>query len=62
MRRIGRLTNFVFKSDADLEVCMDIIEECRQMSIYPHSEVDCTTECKERGMSCIDVATMKSFT
>ena len=43
-------SDYVFKSDADLENCMDMIEEERQMCIYPHPDNDCTPECKERGL------------
>ena len=48
IRKMGK-SDYVFKSDADIENCMDMIEE-RQMCIYPHPENDCTPECKERGL------------
>ncbi|MCG8623537.1 MAG: hypothetical protein MJE68_16285 [Proteobacteria bacterium] len=49
LRRIEKI-DFEFRSDADIELCMDMIEECRQTSIYPHLDTDCTTDCKERGL------------
>ena len=33
------------------KTCMDMIEDIRRQSIYPHPESDCETECKLRGIS-----------
>ena len=48
LRRIGKL-EFCFKRDEDLDKCMQVIEEERRYSVYPHSPEDCTSGCKERG-------------
>ena len=49
LRRLGR-EDFRFHADKDLEMCMDMIEDIRRQSIYPHPESDCRTECKLRGV------------
>ena len=48
LRRIGKL-DFCFKHDEDLDECMQMIEEERRCTVYPHPASDCTTGCKERG-------------
>ena len=48
LRHIGKL-DYCFKRDEDLDECMQMIEEERRCTVYPHRAADCTTECKERG-------------
>ena len=49
---LRRLTkeDFRFHADKDLEICMNMIEDIRRKSIYPHPESDCEEECKLRGI------------
>ena len=53
LRRLELTTEFAFKTDADIDQCMERIDKMRQTSIYHHPSDDCTTECKERGTSLI---------
>ena len=46
LRRIGRIEYRMFK-DSDRESCMEMIEEVRRQSIYPHEA--CSPECKQKG-------------
>ena len=46
LRRIGKTEYKMFK-DSDTESCMEMIEEMRRQSIYPHKT--CTPECKRKG-------------
>ena len=46
LRRIGKIEYRMFK-DSDRESCMEMIEEVRHRSIYPHNA--CTPECKQKG-------------
>ena len=48
LRRIGRI-DYLFKRDSDRERCMEVVEEVRCASLYPHQDVDCTNDCKKRG-------------
>jgi hypothetical protein len=47
LRRL-RKEDFRFHTDKDLEMCMNMIENIRRKSIYPHPESDCGEECKLR--------------
>ena len=49
LRRLKQ-EDFRFHSDKDLEKCMNMIEDVRRRTIYPHHESDCEEECKLRGM------------
>ena len=49
LRRLELTTEFAFKTDADIDLCMEMIDRKRQTSIYHHPSSDCTPECKERG-------------
>ena len=46
MREFG-LLDFAFNADSDRDRCMEIIEERRRNTVYPH--VQCTEACKKRG-------------
>lgn len=46
LRRIGKI-DYRMHKDSDREKCMEMIEEFRRESIYPHTL--CCTECKSRG-------------
>ena len=48
LRRIGR-EDYRFMVNSDREKCMDMIEQLRCESVYPHPPSDCTDECKRRG-------------
>ena len=39
-----------FHTDKDLERYMNMIEDIRRKSIYPHPESDCGEECKLTGI------------
>ena len=45
---IGR-SDYCFQKDSDREVCMDMIESIRRTGTYPHTESECTADCKKRG-------------
>ena len=49
---LRRLTkeDYRFHTDKDLEICMNMIEDIRRKSIYPHPESDCGQACKLRGI------------
>ena len=49
LRRLELTSEFAFKTDADIDLCMEMIDKKRQTSIYHHPSGDCTPECKERG-------------
>lgn len=51
LRRIDKI-EYKFHKDSDREKCMDMIENARRQSIYPHNEDACTDECKKRGATC----------
>ena len=46
LRRIGRI-EFRMLKDSDRDGCMEMIEELRRQTVYPHGT--CTPECKKRG-------------
>ena len=48
LRTIGKV-DYRFKCDSDREVCMEMVEEHRRETTYPHPESQCTTDCKSRG-------------
>ena len=48
LRRIGKI-DYLFKRDSDRERCMEVVEEVRCASLYPHLDMDCTDDCKKRG-------------
>lgn len=50
LRRIEKL-DYKFKVDSDREQCMEVVEEHRRETIYPHCLTNCTSECKSRGMT-----------
>ena len=44
------LTRYRFSCDADMDVCMKMIDRKRyKKTLYPHSEEDCSPICKARG-------------
>ena len=47
LRRVGMI-DYRFKVDADREKCMDVLEEIRSQTLYPHSV--CSDDCKKRGI------------
>lgn len=49
LRRIERV-EYTFKRDSDRETCMQMVEEVRRKTVYPHNVDDCTEECKKRGI------------
>ena len=49
LHTIGKI-DYRFKMDSDREVCMQMIEEDRRETTYPHPESQCTADCKSRGM------------
>ena len=49
LRRLAK-EDFQLHSDKYLELCMNMIEDVRRKSIYPHPESDCGEECKFRGI------------
>ncbi|XP_035684337.1 uncharacterized protein LOC118421246 [Branchiostoma floridae] len=55
LRRLHLVDTFVFKTKS-FEEALDIIEEHRQKSIYPHADADCTPDCKKRGCGRLYVA------
>lgn len=48
LRRIEK--EYRFKKDSDREKCMEMIEEHRRQNLYPHNEIECSPECKARGI------------
>lgn len=48
LRRINMI-DYRFKKDNDREGCMETIEEFRRQTLYSHTDVSCTEECKSRG-------------
>ena len=48
LRRIGKI-DYLFKRDSDRERCMEVVEEVRCASLYPHLDMDCTDDSKKRG-------------
>lgn len=48
LRRIDKV-DYRFKKDSDREECMQMIEQARRESVYPHNTEMCTAECKKRG-------------
>ena len=51
LRRIEKV-DYRFYKYSDREQCMEMIEEIRRQSIYPHNKESCTDECKKRGDDC----------
>lgn len=48
LRRIDKIDYRLYK-DSDRDKCMEMIEDIRRQSIYPHNDDACTAECKKRG-------------
>ena len=46
---IGKV-DYRFKYDSDREVCMEMVEEHRRETPYPHPDSQCTEDCKSRGI------------
>ena len=49
LRRLGK-EDFRFHGDEDLDKCMEMIEDIRRQSIYPHPAAECSTECRLIGL------------
>ena len=49
LRRIGKET-VVFKADKDRETHMEMVENCRRETLYPHPESACSPACRERDV------------
>ena len=48
LRLVGHV-DYRFKKDSDRELCMEMIEEIRRTSTYPHPAMECAPDCKQRG-------------
>ena len=48
LRRIDKV-DYRFYKDNEKEKCMEMVEEVRRQSVYPHGTDICTDECKKRG-------------
>ena len=47
LRTIGKV-DYRFKYDSDRDVCMEMVEEHRRETPYPHPDSQCTEDCKSR--------------